>query len=296
MNPTGLIVALLLGCFCSPGATLLNAQQSPNRDERGPRSVPHEDLDALLWVQSSAEYQAIARQTFRLATMNLGPALVDPAWTASVEQQRMFADRLPELAALPPAIIVDVDETVLDNSAYQALLIRTRTEFTRQSWLDFVRQEQSPAIPGARVLLDACRNARVQVLFVTNREYEVEYATRRNLVRAGLLREDDPDVVFTKYERESWTSDKRTRRQHLASRYRILMMLGDDLNDFLSLGQQPAAGARKAAVRRYADWWGTRWITLPNPNYGGWERSLCNWNDSAPRQSKLKMKHKAVRD
>ena len=78
------------------------------------------------------------------------------------------------------------------------------------------------------------------MLFVTNREHSVEEATRRNLINVGLMQEDDEDLIFTKYEREEWTSNKQTRREFLSNRYRILLLLGDDLNDFTDAGRHPA--------------------------------------------------------
>ena len=274
------------------------AQETPaaNEEPTKPAAASHEDLDALLWMQTSAEYPAITRQTFRLARFNLGDALVDPTWTACIEQQQMYAHDPHLLARLPAAVILDVDETVLDNTAYQSRLIRSGHEFDRDSWLDYVREESSRAIPGAREFIQVCRDARVSVLFVTNREYEVEYATRRNLLSSGLLQEDDPDVLFTKFEREDWTSDKQTRRQHLAKRYRIMMIMGDDLNDFVSVGKRASAETRRSTATDHADWWGTKWLMLPNPNYGGWERSLYDWKDKTPRSAKLQRKAKALRD
>ena len=295
MPRTRLLIATLACLVCCTGQ-LMAQQSNPSDSQKEKSAVAHEDLDALLWIQTSAEYEAITRQTFRLAEMNLGSALVDPAWTASTEQQRRFAKKPRQLAALPPAVILDVDETVLDNTAYQTRLIEKQEEFSRESWLAYVREEASPGIPGAKEFIQACRDARVTVLYVTNREFEVEYATRRNLIKTGLLHEDDPDVVFTKYERETWTSDKQTRRAHLATRYRILMMLGDDLNDFITLGKHPASEKRRHVATQYADWWGQRWMALPNPNYGGWERSVYGWKDSSSRETKLKLKREMMRD
>ncbi|MEM9412100.1 MAG: HAD family acid phosphatase, partial [Planctomycetota bacterium] len=265
------------------------AQQGEDDETRSVSNADatHEDLDALLWLQTSAEYEAITRQSFRLAELNLGQALVDPAWTASLEQQKMFSTNPNGLAKLPPAVILDVDETVLDNSKYQSRLIENNEEFSPDSWNSFCREESSPAIPGAVEFIQACRDARITVLYVTNRSVEIEYATRRNLISAGLLDIDDPDLLFTKYERKEWSSNKASRREYLALRYRILMSLGDDLNDFIDLGRRPSSKKRKEEAAKYSDWWGHRWVTLPNPNYGGWERSLYDWNDRSPRSEKL---------
>jgi len=273
----------------------ISKTESPGTTNNADPDLSHEDLDALVWMQSSAEYEAIARQTFRLARLNMGDALVDPTWTASVEQQVLFSDRDKELAALPPAVIVDVDETVLDNTSYQCDLIRNNEQYTRDSWTAFVKERVSRPVPGSVEFVQACRSAGVTVLFVTNREFSVEDETRRNLTEVGLMKKRDPDALFTKYEKEGWNSDKQSRREHLASRYRILLLVGDDLNDFLTIKRQPTSQERKQAAVDYAKWWGQKWMVLPNPNYGGWERSAYQWKDSSSPATKLKLKRKAMR-
>ncbi len=274
--------------YASPQIETTSASESES-------SEAHEDLDALLWMQTSAEYRAITRQTFLLAEMNLGRALVDPSWTASVDQQRQMDRKAEAVKTLPPAVIMDVDETVLDNTAYQTQLIQTQSEFDPVTWNQFVEEEKSIAIPGAVHFVEACRDAQVTVLFVTNREFSVEPATRRNLIKVGLMKAEDPDWIFSKNERKTWTSNKQSRRAHLASQYRILMILGDDLNDFVPQGDRPTASQRQKLADRYTDRWGHRWFMLPNPNYGGWERALFNWQDREPRSKKIQLKRSHMR-
>ncbi|MGI9517435.1 MAG: 5'-nucleotidase, lipoprotein e(P4) family [Pirellulaceae bacterium] len=280
-----LIVSISLFLQCP---TALEAQQSNE-------AAVHEDLDAVTWMQTSAEYAAITRQTFRQAQFNLGIAIVDPGWTASTEQATMFADSPEDLAGLPPAIVVDVDETVLDNSAFQVGLIEADKEFSTEEWLTFCRRQESPAIPGAVPFLNSCRAAGVAVLFVTNRDHVVEDATRQNLIDVGLLLADDPDTLFTKNEQEDWTSNKQSRREFLAGQYRILLLLGDDLNDFVDPGYYGDSNQRRLVGNEFSDMWGQRWMMMPNPTYGGWERSLYNWDNSASRETKLKTKRAALR-
>jgi len=173
---------------------------------------PHEDLDAVLWIQTSAEYGAIARQTFRAALAAVGDALVDSEWSASTEQQEFFDQKSNvRLYQLPPAVILDVDETVLDNSRYQVGLIESGGEYSHDGWKAYVNRQVSTPIPGAVEFVKACRTAGVTVIYVTNREHEVESATRENLLKHGLMEKDDPDLIFTKYEKEAWTSNKKTR-------------------------------------------------------------------------------------
>ena len=87
----------------------------------------HERLYSTLWLQTSTEYYAIATQTYRAATEKLALALSDPSWTAATEQTGDFG-------GLPPAVVLDVDETVLDNSPYEARNIRTDSHYEPKSW------------------------------------------------------------------------------------------------------------------------------------------------------------------
>ena len=81
-----------------------------NGQAPAPAAAPHENLNAVLWVQSAAEYRASALQTYRAAEASMIRALQDKSWTAAIEQRRPVPD-------LPPAVILDLDETVLDNSS-----------------------------------------------------------------------------------------------------------------------------------------------------------------------------------
>ena len=258
-------------------------------------SLRHEDLDAILWLRTSGEYRAITRQAFQAAANSLGDALLDPNWTASIEQQRLADDEKIDLAVLPAAVIMDVDETVLDNSDYQVQLIESRTEYSRDSWQAFCNSKSSRAVPGAVEFVTRCRAAGVQVLFVTNREFEFEAATRENMIAVGLMNDSDEDILFCKREKEDWQSDKIARRTFLANKYRLLMLLGDDLHDFTDLGRHPTSAARKEIVENHNSWWGTRWIVLPNPNYGGWEQSTYGYQHTSDSKTKLELKNEALK-
>jgi acid phosphatase len=298
MSTTVCMLFANVGCAQEPPAT--KADPSENFEtlskSESADQQRHEDLDAILWVQTSGEYQAITRQTYRLAELAMQDAMKDPAWTASLEQQALVDEGKVVLADLKPAVVIDVDETVLNNSAYQVGLIKSKSEYTREGWKAFVESKQSTAIAGAVEFVNACREQSVTVLFVTNREHSVESSTRENLIATGLMKEDDPDIVFSKYEKEDWKSDKISRRQELAQQYRIIMLIGDDLHDFASTGYHPTSQQRRELVESKPDWWGTRWIVLPNPNYGGWENSLYDWETASSADTKLKGKRSRLQD
>ena len=144
--------------------------------------------------------------------------------------------------------------------------------------------------------VDFTRHARrrgVEVFFVTNREAELEPATRRNLEQAGFPLNPQLDTVLTKGEKPEWTSDKSVRRRDVAARYRILLLCGDDLGDFLGGIAVPPA-ERQALSARYSANWGTRWIILPNAHYGSWEDALYGFDRSLADHVILERKYEAL--
>ena len=230
-------------------------------------ATPHENLNATLWVQTALEYEATALQAYRLAQAQLDAALGDLAWTAAIEQKG-------DASQLPPAVVVDVDETVLDNSYYQARMIRDNTLYSSKTWDPWVMEARATAIPGAREFVRYAASKGVTVFYVTNRTANLEEATRANLEAEGFPLSSEVDVVLTRGERPEWNaSPKGPRRAHIAASYRILLLIGDDLGDFV-VDPAGTPEARRAATEPYEDWWGRRWIMLPNPTYGSWERAV----------------------
>lgn len=297
-----LSILAIVGCAreASPTATTNsapNASQSATKEDPAAEAdkMRHEDLDAILWIQTSGEYGALTRQAYQAAKLQLASAIGDATWTASTEQEKLSSVGEIDMSELPMAVVLDVDETVLDNSAYQVGLIESKSEYSRDGWKLFCESKKSAAIPGAVEFVNHCRAADVKVLFVTNREHEVESSTRENLINVGLMKDDDPDIVFSKYEKDNWKSDKITRRTELAKQYRILMLIGDDLHDFASTGHHPTSDARKKFATENADMWGSKWIVMPNPNYGGWEQSTYDWNNSSSAKTKLEKKRSNLR-
>jgi acid phosphatase len=225
-------------------------------------------------MQTALEYEASAVQAYRLAQIQLDAALADPSWTAAIEQTG-DASKLSRTA-----VIVDVDETVLDNSYYQARMIRDRTEYSSATWDPWVQEARATAIPGAVDFVKYVASKGVTIFYVTNRMSNLEEATRRNLVAVGFPVQtsggvDEPiDTVLTRGERPEWqASAKGPRRAHVAQSYRILLLIGDDLGDFVADAGGTLAD-RKTRTAPQREWWGRRWIMVPNPSYGSWERAV----------------------
>jgi 5'-nucleotidase (lipoprotein e(P4) family) len=264
MTSARLLLALVL--VTAPGCAARTAP-APAKPGQAPASPAHENLNAVLWVQTALEYEASAIQAYKLAEIQLDAALKDPSWTAAIEQTG-------RPGALKPAVIVDVDETVLDNSYYQARMIRDNTAYSSATWDPWVQESAATAIPGALAFARFAASRGVTIFYITNRTSNLEAATRANLAAAGFPLTDGVDTILTRGERPDWqASSKAPRRAHVARDYRILLLIGDDLGDFIA----DAAGTpaeRQAKTAPQTSWWGERWIMLPNPTYGSWERAI----------------------
>lgn len=229
-------------------------------------SPPDERLHSTLWVQTSAEYAVSTRQVFRMAVRNLDAALADPTWNA-----------LPDGAGRtgrPPSIIVDVDETILDNSGHTARMILARQGFTTESWRAWVREASAPAVPGAVEYLRAAADRGITIFYVTNRHRSLEADTYRNLAAVGCPLAGNTDVLLMREERPDWGHDKTSRREFVGDAYRVLQVVGDDLADFVAVPRGIADEERLQLAARHRERWGSSWFLLPNPMYGSWEQAL----------------------
>jgi len=238
--------------------------------------IGREQVNATLWMQRATEYRIAATQVYRLATERLGSTLAAPG-SAAVEQRQADA---AALASLPTAIIVDLDETVLDNTFYQARRIRAGGDYDEPSWQAWMQEAAATAIPGAVEFLQAAARAGHRIFYVTNRECRAlakypadpcpaRTATLRNLQKLDLPNAADPGALSLRQERPEWSSSNKTvRRAWIAKTHRIVALVGDDLRDFID---RPVFEARQAELMPL---FGTRWFLLPNPIYGSWERSL----------------------
>jgi len=236
-------------------------------------SVPaHDNLHATLWMQTSAEYEATVRGVFAQARWQLDRALADPSWDALPPSERPIGSGFE---SLPPAVIVDADETMIDNSAFQARGIRDDQTYTLERWTAWSNERRARAIPGAREFARYAADRGVAVYFVTNRVHASELdATADNLLALGFPVESDRSNLLLAGDPRAAGREKSERRAWVAARHRVLLMLGDNLGDFID-GVSADVATRARRMSAYNDWWGERWLMLPNPAYGGWESALA---------------------
>jgi 5'-nucleotidase (lipoprotein e(P4) family) len=231
---------------------------SPHHDER---------LHSTLWVQTSAEYVISTRQVYSMALEDLDAAYRDPQWNVALEHTESSAE-------LPPAIIVDIDETVLDNAGHAARAIIAGEGFVQEIWRAWVREAASPAVPGSIEYLRRADEMGIAIFYISNRLRDLEEPTRKNLEAVGCPIRQDIDVVLLRDERPDWGSDKFSRRVWIAKDFRVLQIVGDDLRDFVAVPEDADDTARIEIALAHRDRWGQGWYLLPNPIYGGWEQAL----------------------
>lgn len=262
-----------------------------------PSTAPaHDNLNAVLWMQTSVEYRAAAEQTYRAAADKLDRALKQRHWDALVPEERGNDTRKQDLSNLKPAVVMDVDETVLDNSPYQARLIRDGKEYDEVSWDAWVAEKNAKAIPGVVDFARAAQAKGVTVLYLSNRAVHLKDATLANLRSVGLPVADDSvflglGTVVPGCEQNG--SEKNCRRQLAGRTYRVLMQFGDQLGDFVQVTANTREG-RAALLQQYHDWFGERWWMLPNPSYGGWEPALFHNAWDRPADERRRAKREAL--
>jgi acid phosphatase len=292
-------VAMLSG---SCGATAKRPAPPPAPPTAGEKPLrTHENLNATLWMQTSVEYRASALQAYHTARLALDAALADPQWTAAVEQTGNIASK-------PPAIVLDLDETVLDNSPFEARMIAQSTldkpvPYDETVWRRWVAEKKATAIPGAAEFLRYAESRHVTPIYVTNRNIKGaepgeddsgEEDTIAVLRKLQIPVDANGDTLLMRGEHGWDASDKGSRRAFVAEKYRIVLLVGDNFEDFVSVRDKSLAG-RDVLASKYTDWWGSKWIVLPNPTYGSWEGAITLGAPQNDPAAALARKYAALR-
>jgi len=263
---------VLLYCSLSFGVTMLNRAQAPAMARQNGGHNEYQ-IGAILWTQSSAEYRALAYQTFSLAKLR-------------IDQD------LRRRSTKPRAVIVDVDETVLDNSRFQAELLLRDAAYTAENWKAWCDRAEAGAVPGAVDFLKYAARRGVRVFYITNRRQPEKAGTITNLIKLGFPGVTEDSVMIRE---QGTTASKESRRDRVRQRYWIAMLVGDNLNDFNDNFSGKSITDRSMEVDHERAEFGSRFIVVPNPMYGDWENAVnnnqSNLNDeqrAANRRSALK--------
>ena len=252
------------GAASRPSTSLLHLSGSP--------AARTDRLHAQLWMDLSPEYRALCRQVFNSALHSI----------TQVVHASPGVDGSPRGGSGKPlAIVADLDETILDNSGYQAQLVLEGADFTPSSWDAWVVQGSGVGlVPGAGRFLRRVADLGVTILYLSNRSERRRASTLETLRRLEIdFGIPDSEASRPRLLLQTDHSDKEPRRLALQAHFEIVAYLGDNLGDFPRLvGRQQKT--RLDQVERLDALWGTRWFVLPNPLYGSWTRPFDDRNPS----------------
>lgn len=251
----GLVLVSIVSTYF---ATISTAQQG-NAPQTGAADNEYQ-VAAVLYMQKAAEYRALCLQAFNWAKSTL-------------ETDEKNKKKLPKAERkMPRAVIVDIDETVLDNSPAQASGIKTRTFFNMKDWYAWSDMRKAKAIPGAVEFANYAKSKNVRIFYVSNRDEVQKQATIDNLKAVGF-----PDVSAENVVLRDKESTKEPRRLAIAQKYRIVILMGDNLNDHADFFERKSVSDRFAEVERVKNLWGNKFIVLPNAMYGDWENAIYEY-------------------
>lgn len=240
-----------------------------NTEPSVPPAQTYQSLDAVLWVQTSAEYRASTEETYHAAKEALLRGLQDDHWTAALEQSGRFEN-------LPPAVVLDLDETILDNSSFMGQMLSSGETYSPQKWDEWVKQERDGLVPGAFDFLIFAHMHGVTPIYISNRTCDPSNPSDPTV---GLLRKlrlplgPRTDDLFC--STPATGDDKTSRRAEVAKKFRILLLIGDQLTDFLQVSATHCDDVcRDQLFDVHQTLWGDRWFQIPNPTYGAWNNIL----------------------
>lgn len=241
------------------------------QDKMAEPSLHDQYVTAVLWQQVSGEYRALCYQAFNWARMVFDQQLAGPKKTK------------------PLAVIVDIDETVMDNSPYSARQIVDRLNYPA-GWEDWTLSATARAVPGAVEFLQYIASKNAEVFYVSNRNMREKSATIENLKSLGLPDADTLHVMV-----KTTQSGKEPRRQKVAESHEIVLLVGDNLNDFSDVFEKKSVEDRFKAVDKTKELFGQKFIVLPNPMYGDWEGALYNYNYKLTEKEKSDCRKQGLR-
>jgi 5'-nucleotidase (lipoprotein e(P4) family) len=275
------LICILGGILCLLAYLAITDYRNFKNHRPGAVQTTHEMLNAVIWQKTSAEFEAIASQIYALAGARLEVALQDPAWSAISDQKTP-----PEG---PPAVIMDLDETVIDNTGYEEYLIANKAQYSGKSFQEWCESGKSGAIPGVVSFIAKARALGVQIFFMSARSEAQRACTAASLNRLGIATTGDTSEMILTGGKE-----KQRHRDAVSKTHRVLLLVGDNLGDFTQ-GSRQGVEQRRAIARKHQAFWGKKWIILPNPMYGHWEEAFFSIDGGGAPTNKGEVWHKSIR-
>jgi len=221
---------------------------------------------ATLWYQRASEMKAIYYQSF-----NWGKIKIDEAVKNKSEKKQ--------------AVIVDIDETMLDNSPFETQAIKTGKAYSKETWKEWVNQVKAKALPGAVEFSKYAELNHVEVFYVSNRSVEDFEVTLKNLQEEGFAFADSSHLLL-----KTNTSSKKERRNSVNENYEIVLLMGDNMGDFSEIFEDRTENYGFDLVEENKEKFGDKFIVLPNPMYGTWENEVLENKKDLSDQQKYELR------
>ncbi|MBK5270864.1 MAG: 5'-nucleotidase, lipoprotein e(P4) family [Bacteroidia bacterium] len=247
-----LLLVFFIACAAPKNTTTTKADQ--------PGIAIHGKLFAVAYMQSAAEYHALCLQAYNIAKLRLDEAL-----------KQTFQK--------PRAIITDLDETALDNSANEVHQDLQAKGFDPVQWAEWTAMAKADTVPGALSFFEYAASKNVEIFYITNRDEKDRAGTLLNLQRLNFPNADNAHLLVRQN-----TSGKETRRQQVMADRDVVLLLGDNLSDFSDQFDKKSAEQRLLTVQQLSGQFSKRFIILPNPVYGDWESAIYQYKSLTPTQ------------
>lgn len=258
-NITFLLICLISLSACKSTSEIISNNTAASKNTV---NVEMNSQQAVIWQQTSAEYVALCHQAFNAAKKQL-----------NYYNDFGSSDK-------PPIIVMDIDETVLDNSPYNGYLTLNNKEYSEASWRKWTSLSQAEAIPGAVKFIEYASVTGIPIYYISNRSDEDLQTTIQNMIDLGLP--VNQDNFFLK--QEGFT--KSSIRDGLSKQFEIILSIGDNLADFEEVYErQLGLKERKDIANSMGNQFGNKYIILPNVMYGGWRDALENGEPSGVPQT-----------
>ena len=206
---------------------------------------------SMYWHKNSAEYKALCLQAYNAAKNKL-----------DIELSKNIDETL--------AIVADLDETILNNTPYNEMLIEENTSFNQENWSDWVNKKNATAVPGSLDFFNYADSKGVEIIYLSNRRVENYEPTKENLISLGFPFKESTQMLLRTNSR-----DKDERRKSIEN-YNIIMFVGDNLGDFDSTFFDKDNEERWEISKSKKEKFGDSFILIPNLIYGDWEVGFNN--------------------
>ena len=248
-----------------------NSTASQGNEGDSPQEISNEHLTmAVLYQQKAAEYRALCYQAFNLAKMR-------------AEQSTKMLGGMKQ-----KAVIMDIDETVLDNSPYEAKCILDSISYPTD-WEKWIHRANAEPVPGALEFAKYVASLGMDIYYVSNRKEKYRKETLKNLQDFGFPFAADEHLLL-----KTDQSSKKERWDKVREKANVVLMIGDNLNDFLEAFGDKSVQERFDLADSLRNDFGKRFIVLPNAMYGEWENALYEYDFSLEAEAKKAIRHQQL--